>query len=134
MLRRTFATVLLTVPLLATALLAGCAAPKSEEELRLDRTFHFVRRQIIDIGRDPIAAASYQNLLQMGASPLDYVAAALPDDADFANMVWAGPPAAWTVVLREGPGPDDFVIDAYGADASKPVRSETITVRALPPP
>ena len=127
--RRTF-----VVSPLALAVLWGCAAPKSEEELRLDRTFDFVRRTIVAIGRDQLAASSYQGLLQMGASPIDYVAASIPDDADFANMVWAGPPAAWTVVLREGPGPDDFVIDAYGADATKPIRSETITVKALPPP
>ena len=124
----------LLVALLFLALAACGGATVTPEQQRLDRTFQFAKQTMTAVGRDELAAMSYQSLLEMGGTPTDYLAASAPDDADFSELIWDGPAKPWSVVLREGPGPDDFIIDAYAADVAKPARSETVTARPLPKP
>jgi hypothetical protein len=119
---------------LGLATLAGCAAPADPRQAELDRTFEFAKRTLLAAGRDAMAAMSLQSALEMGATPVDYLAASAPDDADFVEIVWDGPPKPWCVLLREAPGDADYTLSAYAADGAVPTRTETITVEPVPPP
>lgn len=106
-------------------LLCGCGGPSPEQQ-RLDTTYDFTTRQLRAVSRDLMASAAYQSALESGATPLHYVIAAAPEKADFASIVWEGPVAPWTVVIKEGPGATELVVEAYGEAIDKPSRSETI--------
>lgn len=119
---RLTARVALLVVLLA---LCGCGGPSPEQQ-RLDTTYDFTTRQLRAVSRDLMASAAYQSTLESGATPLHYVIAGAPEKADFASIVWEGPVAPWTVVIKEGPGPTQLVVEAYGEAIDQPARSETV--------
>jgi hypothetical protein len=104
--------------------LAGCAP--SEEEARLDRTFDFTVHALRDVGRNPLAAAAFGSAMEGGGDPVGYVVAGAPERADFSDLVYDRPAAPWTVVIRDGTGESELVVEAYAADAGKPLRSETV--------
>ena len=114
--------------LLAVLALAGCAV--NEQEERLDTTFRFTVHALRDLGRDPMAQASYQSAIESGATPVDYIIIGAPENAKFVELVWLGPAKPWSVVVKEGPGSDDFVVEAYGAEVGAPVKSETVDLAA----
>jgi hypothetical protein len=111
-------------------LLCGCGA--SEEQQRLDRTFAFATHQLRAVSRDLLASIAYQDTLEQGATPLNYIVAAAPENADFSALVWQGPIAPWTVVIKEGPGESELVVEAYGETTGQPARSETIDLTPKP--
>ena len=117
--------------LLLALLLSGCGP--SEQQRKLDDTFRFVRNRLESIGHAPMAAMSYQSTIEEGGTPLDYVIASMPDNGDYDAIVWQGPAAPWTVVIRRGTGANSFVLDAYGESASKPSQSESFTVTPMSP-
>jgi hypothetical protein len=110
--------------LVAALVLAGCAA--SEKDDRLDDTYRFAVHALRDVGRNPIAAGAYQSAIESGATPVDYVIIGMPENANFVPLVWQGPATPWCVVIKDGPGSDDFVVEAYGDEVGTPVQSETV--------
>lgn len=104
--------------------LAACAP--SPEQSRLDTTYGFTVRMLSDVARNPIAAASYGSTIEGGGTPVTYVIVGAPDHADFTDIVWQGPAAPWTVVIKDGPGASDLVVEAYAGDATKPAQTETV--------
>ena len=108
------------------AALAACGAGPSPEEQTLHETYRFTVHALRGVGRDPMAAASYQSAIETGASPVDYVFISAPENGKFSNMVWRGPAAPWTVVIKDGAGQSELVVEAFGADVGKPVESETV--------
>jgi hypothetical protein len=118
----------MTIARIATLLfalfLAACA--QSGDEARLERTFDFTVKMLRDVERNPVAAAAYQSALEGGGTPVSYVVFGMPPQSDFSELEWQGPEKPWTIVIKQGPGETALVVEAYGADASKPVRSETV--------
>lgn len=114
-------------------LLVACAAGPSPEQQRLDRTYGFVKRTLLQIGTNELAALSFQSAIETGATPVDYLVASMPDNADMVFIDWEGSGRPWSVIIRDGPGDNDFVLEAFAESAAQPVRSETITVRPLTP-
>ena len=86
------------IVLLLVLLLSACGP--SKEQQTLDETFDFTLRQLNEVGRNPIASAAFESAIEQGASPLDYVVANMPDHADYGPIVWQGPVAPWTKMVR----------------------------------
>ena len=114
--------------LLLALALAACGS--NEQEDRLYDTYGFAVHALRDIGRNPMAQASYQSAIESGATPVDYVIIGMPENAKLVPLVWQGPPKPWTVVIKEGPGNDDFVVEAYGDELATPIKSETVDLAA----
>lgn len=114
--------------LVAVLALVGCAA--SEQDERLDNTFQFTVHALREIGRDPMAAASYQSAIGAGANPVDYVVIGMPEHAKFVPILWQGPATPWSVVIKRGPGDNDLVVEGYAAETGKPAKSETVDLAA----
>ena len=99
-------------------------------EAKLDSTHGFTVRMLRDVGRNPMAAASYASAIEGGGTPVNYVILGARERADYTDIVWLGPVAPWTVVIREGTGETELVVDAYGPDTNQPVKSETVDLGA----
>ena len=112
----------------ALCLLAACGAGPSAEQRRLDRTYEFAKSNLLAIGTNDMAAMSYQSAVEMGATPVHYLTASMPDDADMARLLWNEPAQPWSVLIKDGPGDNDFVLEAYAEGTAAPARQETLTV------
>ena len=117
--------------LLCVALLTACSGANPEQE-KLDRTFDFTVRMLRDVGRNPIAASAFGSAMEGGGTPVNYVVASAPENADFTDIVYPGPAAAWTVVIKDGPSADALVVEAYAEATATPARSETVSLRPAP--
>jgi hypothetical protein len=106
--------------------LALAACGPSDEEARLDRTYRFTVHALRDVGRNPVAAAAYQSALEGGGTPVSYLVAGAPAQADFSDLVYDGPATPWTVVISDGDGETELVVEAYGATTDAPLQSETV--------
>jgi hypothetical protein len=122
---------LITRIAVATLLLLVACAP-SQQQQRLDETYDFTASQLKRVSHDLMASAAYQSAVEQGATPVDYVVAAMPEHGNYDPIVWKGPIAPWTVVIKEGPGQTELVVEAYGEATDKPTRSDTIDLRPAP--
>jgi len=118
------------VALLTLLLLCGCAP--SEEQQRLDDTFALATHRLREVSHDLMASASYQSAIETGANPVDYIVISMPENTQFSQLVWQGPIAPWTVVVKDGPGQTELVVEAYGEAIDKPTRTETIDLAMKP--
>lgn len=109
--------------LLALALAAGCGGPSAPSEV--DRGVTFAKKVLDEANRNLPATLSLNSILDMGGNPVTYVTANIGDPSGFPTFIWEGPAATNSVVIRPGAQPQEFVIEGYGADTAKPVRTET---------
>jgi len=110
--------------------LAGCY---TAEEEALDRGVAWTKAQLEQVGRDPLAAVSFQNSMEMGGGVLSYLYAAMPDDPSFPRITANTPSEPWSVVIRTGEAEGELVIEGYGEDLSAPVKVERVTLPAVLP-
>lgn len=114
---------------LLSLMLAACGGGDPERE-KLDRTYDFAASVLREIGTREIAGLAFQDTIEMGGTPLNYVIANAPEKADFAKLRWQGPPEPWSVRISEGSEAGQVLLEAFAADTSAPVRSETISLQA----
>lgn len=109
--------------LLAVALAAGCGGSSVPSEV--DRGVTYAKKVLDEANRNLPSTLSLNAILDMGGDPVTYVTATIGDPAGFPPFIWQGPAAPNSVVIRPGAQPLEFVIEGYGADTAKPVRTET---------
>ena len=111
---------------LAAALPAatGCSRKKAD----LKDGFQFARVMLLNTGKDPLAAGSLASIQEVGGHPVDYIIACLPDEPHFSNYEKEEPRKAWSVVVKLGKRPREYVIEGYGHDLGKPLMEETILI------
>ena len=113
---------------LALLAAAGCSRKKSE----LEDGFQFARLMLLNTGKDPLAAGSLASIQDMGGHPVDYITACLPEKPRFSNYEKEKPTQPWSVVVKLGRRPREYVIEGYGDDLSKPLMEETILIGEMP--
>lgn len=110
--------------------LAGCY---TAEEEALDRGVAWAKAQLERVGRDPLAAMSFESSMEMGGGVLSYLYAAMPDDPSFPRIAADTPSEPWSVVIRAGEADGELVIEGYGEDLGAPVKVERVTLPAVLP-
>ncbi|MBI4538537.1 MAG: hypothetical protein HY704_03375 [Gemmatimonadetes bacterium] len=105
--------------------LSGCY---SAQEEALDRGVAYAKNALERVGSDPLAAASLESTLEMGGGIMSYLYAGMPDDPSFPRFTTGRPSQPWTVVVREGEGEREFVIEGYGEDLDSPRKVERVTL------
>ncbi|HEX5790338.1 MAG TPA: ankyrin repeat domain-containing protein [Luteolibacter sp.] len=123
-----------TVTFFAVAILAVIAGCESEQEAKLKRGVGFAKANIEKIGREPMATAAFQSMAEQGGDIQHYLVACARDPESLPGFCKDKPEAAWMVVLKEGPGPSDYTIEAYGEDTGKPLMTEVATISFKKPP
>ena len=112
--------------MLFTIVLAhGCA---ESNRSRLQRGVDLATSSLEDVGRNPLAAASFASLMDQGGTVMSYIAANMPDDTNLPNFTSEMPTQTWTVLVKPGPGQNDYIIEGYGTDLTKPVITDHGTV------
>jgi len=118
----------------AVALLTGAAACNLEEapRARVERTVRFAKRILEDAGRNPLASASYQSILEMGGDATSYIAANIGERDDLAPIVRGAPSQPFSVVVGPGPAPHTYLIEGYGENLDEPLVTESVVVAPMP--
>lgn len=115
--------------LAAVLVLASCGeSPKQ----KLKRGVLFVKVQLEAVNKNPLASASYSSILEQGGQAIHYITACMGPQTDIPPVSMGGEPKPWSIVLREGPGGNEYTIDGYGEDLAKPLVSETVAVTPMP--
>jgi hypothetical protein len=111
---------------LVLVLVAGCG---ESPQKRLKRGVDFAKANLKSVEKNPMASVAFSSHMEMGGDAVTYLAANMGPDVDLPHYAKAAPPQEpWTVVITEGPGPNDFTLAAYGTDLNTPLSTESITV------
>src|SRR5438045_1261136 len=90
---------------LALSLFVFCDSRKD----KLEAGVLFAKTELLRVGNNPIAAASFGSIAEGGGTPVTYITACLPEkDPVFDSYEDNKPTHPWTVVIREGAGARDF--------------------------
>jgi hypothetical protein len=111
--------------LLSLTCLPGCADPRVRD---VNNSVDYAKRMLERTKTDPIAMASFASSVEQGGSVTAYLAANMASPDGFAPYVWMGPPAAYTVVIRPGSAPNEYVIEGYAASTDNPSTTQAVTV------
>ena len=76
--------------------------------------------------KDLPTAMSYNSAVEMGGSPVSFIAANIFDPNDMPSLIWQGPPQAFSVVIRMGSAPGEYIIEGYKEDMTKPAFTEIV--------
>ena len=92
----------------------------------VENSVNYAKQMLEKTKTDPMANLAFSSSAEQGGSVITYLAANISDPDGFASYVWMGPPAPYTVVIRPGAAPGEYVIEGYTAETNKP--SSTVTV------
>ena len=112
------------VAVLLVAAACGCGNPDKE---KMELGVNFACSTLDAANRNPMAAASYGSMAEMGGTVFSYLAANAPDSDDLPAFT-AAPEKPWGVVVKAGPGPGEYTVEGYGTDLAKPLVSRTVRV------
>lgn len=99
----------------------------SGEGDRLQRGVRYAKITLEKAGTNPMAALALQSAEETGGDAVSYIVASLPgQNPVFTSYERGRPSRPWTVVIRPGEGPRQYVIEGYGQDLGKPLYAETV--------
>jgi hypothetical protein len=104
-------------------LLLGCGDARVRD---VENSVDFAKRMLERTKTDPVAILSFSSSAELGGNVITYITANLADPAGFAPYVWMGPPAPYSVVIRPGDAPGEYVVEGYTAKTNNPFKTETI--------
>jgi hypothetical protein len=120
--------------LIPFALLSGCSGSR---EAQLEQGFATVTAIMERAGNDYASFIAYQSAIETGGTVITYITANLPPGDSVLNglkLETGRPSRPWTIVIRAGKGPGDYVIDGYGKALDKPLHTKSVTISPLPSP
>lgn len=103
--------------------LLGCGDARVRD---VEKSVDFAKRMLEKTKADPMAILSFASSAEQGGNVITYLTANMADPAGFAPYVWIGPPAPYSVVIRPGSAPDEYVVEGYTAETNKPSMTETV--------
>ena len=108
---------------LGLGFLLGCGDARVQD---VTRSVDFAKRMLEKTKTDALANLSFASSAEQGGSVITYLAANMADPDGFAPYVWLGPPVSYSVVIRPGSAPGEYVIEGYAAETNQPSRTETV--------
>jgi len=112
--------------LLVALALASCGG-SSEEQRQLDWTFQFASTQLAKVNESLVLENAYIGVVAGGGTALDYLLPEIPPGTKARPLVWQGPAAPWTVVLKDAGG-GAIRIEAYGESREAPIAQAMVQV------
>jgi hypothetical protein len=109
---------------LGLAFLLGCLDSRVQS---VENSVDYAKRMLDKTKTDPISRVAFASAIGQGGDVTAYLAANMADAKGYASYVWKGPPAPYSVVIRRGSSPGEYVIEGYAADADKPSTTVTVT-------
>jgi hypothetical protein len=109
--------------LFGLAFLLGCSDSRARN---VENSVDNAKRLLEKAKTNPIAKASFASAVGQGGDVTAYLAANMAGPEGYAPYVWNGPAAPYSVVIRLGSAPGEYVIEGYGANADKPSTTATV--------
>jgi hypothetical protein len=107
--------------------LLGC---KSSKEIQVISAVERVQQLLEEINHRPIAAAAYQSAVEGGGTVANYLAAEEFKPEDYGCTLAAETPQPFSIrILNATPGGGEIVIEGYGEDLKKPLKSVTARIQ-----
>ncbi len=111
-------------------LTAACGVSQAQS---LKRGVELAKHRLMEAGRNPMAAMSLSSVEEQGGNVTHYIYASLPPkDPVFSSFDYRRPSRPWTVVIREGSAPREYIVEGYGEDLTKPLLVEQFTIGTPP--
>jgi hypothetical protein len=104
--------------------LCGCGNP---DKARLERGVEYAQSRLEEVNHSAVAAMSFGSIEEQGGTVVAYLTAGMPSSAELPRFEMNKASQAWTVVIKNGPGPHDFTIEGYGTDLAQPLKTATVT-------
>ena len=115
--------VLVVMAISSLGFLFGCGDARVRD---VTHSVDFAERMLEKTKTDSMANLAFASAAEQGGSVIIYLTANMAGPDGFAPYVWMGPPAPYSVVIRPGAAPGEYVIEGYTAETNKP--SATVTV------
>lgn len=124
----------LTVGLLLALALAACGSSRDRD---LADGVAAVKAILERAGKNYADSVALQSALETGGTVVSYVSVNLaPGDSPLRRLKLAmnRPTTPWTIVIKEGDGARDYVIEGYGEDLQRPLHVERVLIAPVPAP
>lgn len=106
---------------------APAAAPAAAGDPLAARTFDFVVKNLRGAATGA-GAMAFSSQTETGGNPITYLASCMADDVSYAPIAWEKATKPRSVVVKPGPGANDYTIEEYMDDLATPLRSEVVTI------
>lgn len=105
--------------IMASAMILSCSDSKLDG---LKSDVDTVKAILDSTGANPMAAESYAAAMETGGNIITYIAVNLPPESFKHSKLESGRPTRpWSVVIISGAAENEYVIEGYGEDISRPV-------------
>ena len=114
-------------------LLAGCG---DSQEKDVKAAVSYIKSILDRAGKDLPASMAFQSVIESGGTPVTYIANSAPSDTPVLKkftIVMDKPSGPWSVVIKAGTGPREYVIEGYGEKVNAPLVVEKITIGTVKP-
>ena len=116
------------VAIVVAVLIAGCGG---SSDRGLAQGVAQVKAILVEAGTNPRQAFTLQTTLETGGSIINFIALSLPPGGSTLKDVKleAGRPTRpWSIVVKQGAGPRDYVIEGYGEKLDRPLHVEQVQI------
>ncbi|MDQ5984924.1 MAG: hypothetical protein CSYNP_00622 [Syntrophus sp. SKADARSKE-3] len=114
-------------------LVCGCGSSPNKE---VQAAVSYVKSLLERAGKDIPAAMSFASIMESGGTPVSYIAANAPSgDSPLKKftLTMDRPSGPWSIVIKSGAGPRDFVIEGYGEKTDAPLCMEKVNIGKFRP-
>ena len=83
------------------------------------------------VDEDRLAALSFMDMIEQGASPVTFISASADASDDLPPLVLDLPSVPWCVVVRPGGDAGLYIIEGYGDDLGTPRLREDVRIEGV---
>jgi len=131
---RNVALSLIVLSFVFTSLIfAGCGGSQEKE---VKAAVSYVKSLLDRAGKDLPASMSFNSVIEGGGTPVTYIANNAPSGDSVLKkftVVMDKPSGPWSVVIKAGSGPREYIIEGYGEKTNTPLVTEKVTVGTVKP-
>ncbi len=129
----------IAVPLIVLSVLftlsffAGCG---DSQEKEVKAAVSYVKSLLDRAGKDTTASLSFNSVIEGGGTPVTYIANNAPSGDSVLKkftVVMDKPSGPWSIVIKAGAGPREYIIEGYGEKTNAPLVTEKVTVGTVKP-
>ena len=120
----------MTLALLVAILVAGCGS----SDRGLAQGVAQVKATLAEAGTNPRQAFALQTTLETGGSIINFIALNLPAGGlpKDLKLEPGRPTRPWSIVVKQGAGPRDYVVEGYGENLGAPLHVEQVHIAPIP--
>jgi hypothetical protein len=131
--REIFISFIIVYCVVTSLLVAGCGDSQKKD---VSAAVTYVKSLLERAGKDLPASMSFQSVIESGGTPVTYIANNAPSGDSVLKkftIVMDKPSVPWSIVIKAGVGPREYIIEGYGENINAPLVVEKITIGTVKP-